>query len=111
MAKSKPTKDEQKKAATTAQVDRKMARKAKNRELNEARHQANKQYISDTGIGREDVVRNVTRIVKKGKKTLTEERTVTKNKRPSKLVRKHRRMMAARNLGHQIDSLTERVGA
>lgn len=110
MAKQKQSKEEQKKASTTAQIDRKMARKAKNREANEARYLANKQYISEMGISSEDTMRTVRRVVKKGKKTLVEERTVTKNKRPSKLVRKHRRIMAARELGNSIDSLAERVG-
>lgn len=78
------------------------------RQENESRYQANLAEVRERGLPSENTVKVITRVVKKGKKTILTTSQVEKTKRPSKLLRKARRIEAAKQLGHAAGNPTEK---
>lgn len=78
--------DAQRAVAEKATAARKAARVAKN----EARHQANLDYIAEHGLKTFPIERTVRVITKKGKETVVKEKTVIRMAAPNTIVQRHK---------------------
>jgi hypothetical protein len=84
-----------KKPLSAASADRKRQR----RDKNEAAHQANLRTVKLLGLPPEFIEKEIVTVRHEGKKALTNTRTVTKPKPPSKLLRKYNRRDLVRKKG------------
>lgn len=93
----------------TKKLTRRQEEKRRNALKNQEQHERNIRFVLSQIIKPEETVKEIHTYRKKGKKVIEGTRTVVKQKRPSKLIRKHIRALIRDEEGRIIKGLDEKL--